>query len=176
MSPGFGLSAIDQISFAVASVDEAVPRYSAMFGGPFAVVDVPDLQITHRGHPTSATLRLALGRTGEIEVELVEVVSGDWPTAEWMNLHGEGLHHLRYPVTDLEATRAEMESAGFTVVLAGGEAGISFAYLDCPLLNAMTVELVQAGGGMEEAVPMSAGTVPRQKYPLMDDLIVPRRG
>ena len=85
----FGLGAIDQISFAVADVDEAVPRYTAMFGGPFDILDVPKLQAVCHGRPTTTTLRLGLGRSGGLEVELVQVVSGDWPTLDLLTSRGE---------------------------------------------------------------------------------------
>ncbi len=143
----FGLGAIDQISFAVASVDDALPRYAAMFGGPFAVVDVPALEVVCRGCRATTALRLGFGRTADIEIELVEVVSGDWPTLDWLESRGEGLHHLRYPVSDLRATRADMEAAGFTPVLDGGAGGVSFAYLESPLLNGMTIELIEMPSG-----------------------------
>jgi hypothetical protein len=71
------------------------------------------------------------------------VVSGDWPTVDWLETHGEGLHHLRYPVTDIEASRREMEASGFGVTVHGGAGGVSFAYLESPLLNGMTIELIQ---------------------------------
>jgi methylmalonyl-CoA/ethylmalonyl-CoA epimerase len=143
IEPRFGLGSIDQISFAVANVDEAVPRYTAMFGGPFNVVDVADLEVVCRGRPSTTSLRLAFGHTADIEVELVEVVSGDWPTVEWLATHGEGLHHLRYTVADIAASRAEMETTGFEVSLVGGAGGVSFSYLESPLLNGMTIELIQ---------------------------------
>jgi methylmalonyl-CoA/ethylmalonyl-CoA epimerase len=139
----FRLGPIDQISFAVADVDEAVPRYTAMFGGPFSVTDVPDLEVVCRGRASTTSLRLAFGQTADIEVELVQVVAGDWPTIDWLAAHGEGLHHLRFPVADIASSRAEMEAAGFEVTLVGGAGGVSFSYLESPLLNGMTVELIQ---------------------------------
>jgi catechol 2,3-dioxygenase-like lactoylglutathione lyase family enzyme len=138
----FQLGSIDQISFAVTDLDDAVPRYTAMFGGPFTVADVPDLEVVCRGRLTTTSLRLAFGHTGDIEVELVQVVAGDWPTLDWLAAHGEGLHHLRFPVADVAVTRAEMEAAGFVVSLVGGSGGVSFAYLESPLLNGMTIELI----------------------------------
>ena len=139
----FGLGPIDQISFAVRDLDDAVPRYTAMFGGPFTIMDVPDLAVVIGGEPCLTSLRLGFGRTGrrdDIEVELVEVVSGDWPTLGWLAEHGEGLHHVRYPVIDLAASRDEMVAAGFEVLLEGS--GGYFAYLTSPLLNGMVVELI----------------------------------
>jgi methylmalonyl-CoA/ethylmalonyl-CoA epimerase len=143
----FQLGSIDQISFAVADVDEAVPRYTAMFGGPFNVIDVPNMAVLYRGRPTSTALKIAFGRTADIEVELVQVVDGDWPTVEWLATHGEGLHHLRFPVADVDASSAEMQAAGFAVTVAGGEGGVAFAYLESPLMNGMTVELIHMPPG-----------------------------
>jgi hypothetical protein len=143
LSQRFGLGPIDQISFAVADVDEAAPRYAAMFGGPFAVVEVPPMDITYRGRPSSVELKLAFGRTADIEVELVEVVAGDSPAADHLTAHGEGFFHVRFPVTDLLATQTAMEDEGFEVTFAGSAGALQFAYLVAPLLNNMTVELIQ---------------------------------
>ena len=145
MDQRFGLGPIDQISFAVRDVEEAVGRYSAMFGGPFTVVDVPELEALCYGLPTRTTLKLAFGQTAGLEVELVQVVSGEWPTLAWLESYGEGLHHIRYPVSDFSVTRREMEAAGCTVTLEGTGGQFSFAYLEAPMLNGMTIELISAG-------------------------------
>ena len=138
----FQLRSIDQISFAVADVDEAVPRYTAMFGGPFNVIEVPRMEVVYGGHPSTTALKIGFGRTADIEVELVQVVAGEWPTLDWLATHGEGLHHLRFPVSDVDATSAQMQAAGLSVTVAGGAAGIAFAYLESPLPNGMTVEII----------------------------------
>lgn len=138
-----GLGPIDQISFAVENVDEAVPRYTAMFGGPFTVFDV-EQEVTYRGEPTTTSLRLGFGRSGDVEVELVEVVSGEWPTLDWLREHGEGLHHLRYRVDDVDRTVADLERAGCQVTLAS-TGSFSYAYLETPQLNGMTIEILQSG-------------------------------
>jgi len=139
----FGLGAIDQISFAVPSVDEAVPRYAAMFGGPFSSMDVPGMDVVVQGTPTTVSLRLGFGTTAGLEVELVEVVSGHWPTVRWLEEHGEGLHHVRYPIDDFERSNAEMVAAGCTPLMEGHNRGVSFGYFEVPMLNGMVVELIQ---------------------------------
>ena len=42
---------IDQISFAVPSVDDTLPRYETMFGGEFTAMDVPGMDVVVRGQP-----------------------------------------------------------------------------------------------------------------------------
>lgn len=139
----FGLGPIDQISFAVADTDEAAPRYAALFGGEFQVVDAEFRDVLVWGHPTSVSLRLGFGKTGPIEVELVQVVSGEYPTKDHLAKHGEGMHHVRFPVTDLKDTQATMEAEGYTVTLEGGSGGVLFAYLESPHMGGGTIELIQ---------------------------------
>lgn len=136
----FGLGPIDQISFAVIDMDEALPRYTAMFG-PFVTIEVPGLEVLVHGEPSATTLKLAFGHSGGIEVELVEVVEGAWPTLSWLDVNGEGLHHLRYPVDDLPATLEKMVAAGFIPTMESGDRR-SYVYLESPLLNGMTIELL----------------------------------
>jgi hypothetical protein len=142
-----GLGAIDQLSFAVANLDDALPRYEAMFGGTFTAVDVPSMDVVVRGEPETVTLRLGFGATAGLEVELVEVVAGGWPTVAWLAEHGEGLHHLRYPVDDYVRARDALQAQGCTLVMEGHNSGVSFGYLEVPMLNGMVVELIQMPTG-----------------------------
>ena len=139
----FGLGPIDQISFAVDDVDEAARRYAALFGGEFQVMDVEMPDIFVRGQPASVNIRLAFGKTGPIEVELVQVVSGEYPIKDYLAEHGEGFHHVRFPVSDLKVTQAAMEAEDYTVTLEGASGGILFAYLESPDLAGGTIELIQ---------------------------------
>jgi methylmalonyl-CoA/ethylmalonyl-CoA epimerase len=142
----FGLGPIDQISFAVEDMNAALPRYSALFGD-FTVRTVrltPD-RVTYRGEPASATLVLGFGRSGDVEIELVQVADGDAPSLEHLRRHGEGLHHVRFAVTDIDDRKATLTGAGFAIVLDGTtERGARFAYLEAPAEFGHTViELIQ---------------------------------
>ena len=140
----FGLGELDQVSFAVANVDDAVRRYEPVFG-PFRVADIELDEILYRGEPSSVSLRVAFGRQGSIEIELVEVVAGRSPTADYLAERGEGVHHVRFQVADLSSTQAAMEEAGFTTSFYGEKRGTRFAYLEAPeWLGATSIELLQS--------------------------------
>lgn len=142
----FRLGPIDQISFAVADAEEAAKRYGSIFG-PFQIVDVPAMHITYRGRPSSVSLKLGFGRSGPLEIELVQVLDGQSPVRDHLLAHGEGFHHVRFPVSDLTATQAAMERQGWTATFAGKTAGVSFAYLEPPPSLANTViELISFDG------------------------------
>jgi hypothetical protein len=133
LGASFGLGPFDQIAFAVADIDAVLPSYQAMFGeftiqtATFAAGD----DVTYRGQPARATLKVALGRCGDIEIELIQVVEGNAPTLEHVRRHGDGVHHVRFPVADLTDRKAALEKAGCETVLYGCRpSGLKFAYLE----------------------------------------------
>jgi methylmalonyl-CoA/ethylmalonyl-CoA epimerase len=138
-----GLGPIDQISYAVRDLEQALPRFAALFG-PFHALRTEVNDLTFRGRTSKAVLNIAFGRSGPLEIELVEVVSGDFPQAEFLARHGEGLHHVRYLVQDIDAKIAALKSEGFTEVVLGGSGPVRFAYLEAPaFLGDSMIELFQ---------------------------------
>jgi methylmalonyl-CoA/ethylmalonyl-CoA epimerase len=146
IAAGFGLGPIDQISFAVASVEQSLPWYEAVFGGPFTVREVtmaPDA-VSYRGAPADARLRLAFGRTAAIEIELVEVWRGEAPSLEHLREHGDGLHHVRFRLADVDAKTKQLTEAGFGVIFAGTTPRGRFTYVQAPSsLGHTVIELIQ---------------------------------
>jgi methylmalonyl-CoA/ethylmalonyl-CoA epimerase len=142
----FGLGPIDQVSFAVPDLDEAMPIYEALFG-EFTVRETamtPDV-VKYRGQPADAKLRLAFARSGDVEIELVQLTHGGGPALEHIERHGHGMQHIRFVVDDLEAKLASMLDAGFAEVLKGvSPRGSRYAYVEAPdLLGHTMIELIQ---------------------------------
>jgi len=70
---------------------------------------------------------------GPLEVELIQVLEGETTHSEHLRAHGEGLHHVRFRVEDLDARLADMESAGFTTIFRKRFGPtVAFAYLEAP--------------------------------------------
>ena len=152
-----GLGPPDQVSFAVADMAQAVSALSPLFG-EFDVREsvLAAGSVVHRDRETGVRLRLGICQSGPIEVELVEVLEGDWPTVDHLDRHGPGLHHLRFVVDDLGAKSSQMQAAGFSEVLRGvSPRGSQFAYLEAPaVLGPTMVELLQP------APPEDTGPLP----------------
>ena len=139
----FGLGAIDQVSFAVRDAEDAARRWEPIFG-PFEIMTVDLPAIEYRGRASSARLTLGFGRSGDIEIELVEVLEGDSPVADHLAEHGEGIHHVRFPVHDLAGKRAAMEAAHWTTIFAGEGGPVSYAYLEPPAeVGGTVIELIE---------------------------------
>lgn len=140
----FGLGPIDQVSYVVENLDQALPHYEALFG-PFRRADSPLEDCRYRGRRVDCRLRLAVNHAGPIEIELIQVAQGEAPHLEHLRAHGEGLHHVRFRVDDLEVKIAALEEAGFeSIFYKRFGPGLAFAYLETPkAMGSSVIELLE---------------------------------
>lgn len=132
MGPDLDLGPIDQVAYVVRDMDEALPGYTALFGA-FEVSDAPLRDCLYRGRRVDCTLRLAVNRAGPVEIELIAVLDGDAPHREFLEAHGEGLHHVRFRVDDLDARLEALAARGIQPVFQKRFApGLAFAYAEVP--------------------------------------------
>lgn len=139
-----GLGAIDQVCYAVHDMDASLPRYEAMFG-PFEISEAAMQDCTIRGESADCTLKIGVNRSGPIEIELIEVLEGETSHSEHLRAHGEGLHHVRFRVDDLDARLDALREAGFEVVFEKRFGpSVAFAYVEAPeRLGRSVIELLQ---------------------------------
>jgi len=139
-----GLGPIDQVAYVVENLERALPHYEAMFG-PFQVATYEMKDCVIRGHPGDCALRLAINQSGPVEIELIEVLAGETTHSEHLKQHGEGLHHVRFRVSELEPKVAALEAAGYRTVLQKRFGPtIAFAYLESPPeIGGSVIELFQ---------------------------------
>jgi len=107
---------------------------------------------TLRGEPVEFTAHISLGYAGELQLELIQPVSGPTIHAEFLERHGPGLHHVCFYVEDLDAACAAAEAAGVPVLMRGSmmDGEIEFAYVDGSASGAPYVELARIGPVMRE--------------------------
>ena len=137
----------DQIGIVVRDLDAAVDRYSRSFActrwtiytyGPDTV---PELAF--RGGEGRFAMRLALSDS-DPQIELIEPLEGPSLYHEWLDAHGEGLHHIGMRVPDLEEGIRER---GYPVLQSGRGYGLDgdggFAYLDTERDLGVILELIE---------------------------------
>jgi catechol 2,3-dioxygenase-like lactoylglutathione lyase family enzyme len=103
-----------------------------------------------RGEPVGFTAHISLGYAGDLQLELIEPVSGPTIHAEFLAAHGPGLHHVCFEVADVDAACAAAEAAGVPVLMRGSmmDGEIDFAYVDGSSAGAPYVELARVGPQM----------------------------
>lgn len=137
------LPALDQVCIVVKDVDTAIDYYGSVFGlGPFYVIEMPS-EMKYRGQWSTCRLKLAFALSGDIEIELIQVLEGETPHTEYLREKGEGLFHLRFRVDDLDGTLAELAKEGIEPVWQ--DPGGTMAYLNSHNICGVRFELVQPG-------------------------------
>lgn len=125
-----GLAAMDQVGFVVRDMKKSLALYEPMFG-PFSTMDPGLMEYDYRGKKETCDMGLAFGRSGGVEIELIEWRSGGCPHKEFLDAGREGMHHLRFIVDHLEASVDKAETIGFEAIWSKryGE-GLAVAYLE----------------------------------------------
>jgi catechol 2,3-dioxygenase-like lactoylglutathione lyase family enzyme len=143
---GIKLPPVEQVGIVVKDMDKAIEFYGAVFGwGPFNVSEFELKGCIYRGKPSDCRLKLAMAQSGPVEIELIQVLEGETPHSEFLREKGEGLHHLRFSVDDLDGVLAEWAKEGVEPVWYHSmpEIGVSWAYLNTDRVGGAMVELIE---------------------------------
>ncbi len=145
-----GLPPIDQVAWIVRDLDRALETFEPIFGA-FTRMESALEGCDYRGRKADVSMRIAFGRSGPLEIELIEPVSGESPHFELLERYGEGVHHVRFRVDDLDPPREKLEALGFEVIWAHAMPAIAtrWAYLEAP---------PERGGALIELLEMPPGT------------------
>jgi methylmalonyl-CoA/ethylmalonyl-CoA epimerase len=153
-----GSLAITQIAIVVKDLRTTMELYHRTLGwGPWHVFEFFGPPVLHdtvtRGVPTSFTVHLASTQVGPLAVELLQPVDGPSIFQEWLDRHGEGIHHIGGLKVGSDADEFHSEFAGLGVRdLLRGSAGRDsrFFFLDSePLLKF----ILESGSGDWSDVP-----------------------
>jgi hypothetical protein len=82
----------------VRDVEKTAAFMESVLGwGPFAIVELELKEFLFRGQKGSCVIKVGLGNSGQMEIELIEVLRGDEanPYSDFLREHGEGMHHVR---------------------------------------------------------------------------------
>ena len=145
MAGTVGTHLVAQVGFIVKDIETTKRKWAAFLG-----VDVPetqpcgDYEITQTvlmGEPApKANSLLAFFDVGPgLQIELIQPNEEPSTWRNFLNEHGEGMHHLAFQVKDSAAQVARAEAAGLKLVQHGvyGDGGGEYNYLDAPGLKWM---------------------------------------
>jgi catechol 2,3-dioxygenase-like lactoylglutathione lyase family enzyme len=148
------LPKLDQVGFVVRNLEQMLLLYEPLFG-PFSRMDPGPMMYDYRGAQEECTVRLAFGRSGDVEIELIEWVSGGCPHKEFLDAGREGMHHLRFIVDDIDTRVAAARAAGYEAIWSKRFAeGLAVAYLERPG-DPLVIEFFENHRGTIGSLPSS---------------------
>jgi hypothetical protein len=115
----------------------------------FATLPASDLEYEYRGGTVSCAMELAFGRSGNVQIELLQPVRGAGLHVEFLATNGPGAHHLGFLVDDLDEVVAETT---YERVMGAQFGSLTFCYLDTFADFGLYVELVHDPDAMMMAL------------------------
>lgn len=139
MPQPLGTDVVTQVALVVRDLDAVAARFAALLGQvPPPVIDGGPYEVagtTFRGAPAPrAGCRMAFFDIGPtIQLEIIEPNGEPSAWQEFLDQHGEGVHHLAFGVTDTAAKlAAATKEFGWSCIQRGryGDGSGEYAYLD----------------------------------------------
>ena len=153
-----------QIGVVVADLDRTVKALSEIFGvGPFRLITIPpadraDVRKSYfyHGQPGNFTARLAFAELGPVELEIIQPLSGDSIWADFLKEHGEGIHHLRFNLSELEPAVEHLAAHGIGLTQQGSgiRPGTTWANFDTEAKVGFVIEVMKALPGTSGRTPL----------------------
>ena len=100
------ITKIDHLGIAVRSLDESIAYYEKTLG----------LKCEHREEVPSQKVRTAFFTVGEVHLELLEPTAPDSPVAKFLDKNGEGVHHVAFASSDINAQLSQAAAAGCKLI------------------------------------------------------------
>jgi methylmalonyl-CoA/ethylmalonyl-CoA epimerase len=135
---------LTQVGVVVKDVEKVVERLGVLGIGPFEKMALPpEREEYFRGKRMDADFDIRGTRMGNVQLELIQPLSGDSPHKEFLETKGEGIQHVMYQVDNLEETVKELTEKGVEILLdAKFPGGHGIAYIDLGAAN-IVIELSQ---------------------------------
>jgi len=130
-----GTDVICQIALVVKDVAASAKAYQDILGLPAArmveTASADQTNASYGGQPTEGRAKLAFFQMGEqLSLELIEPISGPSTWQEFLDDHGEGIHHIAFRIKGMDEVLMRLESKGLATVQRGDYTGGRYAYVD----------------------------------------------
>jgi methylmalonyl-CoA/ethylmalonyl-CoA epimerase len=138
---------VAQVAIVVRDINKARMEWAEVLG-----VKPPEVSIAE-GHfsrptkymnqPSDAKAKLAFFEMENLQIELIEPMGGKSTWQEFLDNHGEGLHHIAFTVKGIDGVEKRFEMKGMPTVQTGGWDGGAYSYVDASARLGCVLELLE---------------------------------
>ena len=97
---------VEHIGIAVKDFADAIPLFEKLLNAPCYKTETV----------ASENVSTAFFRQGETKIELLESSSPEGVVARFIEKKGEGIHHIAFEVTDIQAEMKRLQGEGFVLL------------------------------------------------------------
>jgi Glyoxalase/Bleomycin resistance protein/Dioxygenase superfamily len=154
VQPLVNFSSVFQLGFVASNMDEMMSILKRDYAVPdfFIFADIQFRDVVCRGQRVECKANVAIGYSGQMQIEVVEPLGGADIYAEFMESNLAGLHHIGVKVPDLDQQLMVLEERGTTIIEAGDigdERALRFAFADTRKSLGVVTEYVWVSDSME---------------------------
>ena len=148
---GLGDRIISQVCLVADDAEGMARRYCQIFGLEMPQVHYLDAanaetRAVHKSSPTEATAKIITWQFGQVQFEIIEPINGPSAWKDFLDEHGNGIHHIAFRVQGSDAVAESFAQAGFGIVMQGrfsGGAKGMYTYMDTQPTLGTTIELLE---------------------------------
>lgn len=123
-----------QVAIVVKDLEATAKNFSEILGVEMPeIFTTPPAEESHtqfQGKPTATRARLAVFNLGPVVLELIEPDDRPGSWTDFLEKHGEGVHHLGFAVDDLKGTLSELSGRGINERHSGDYPGGRYVFVD----------------------------------------------
>jgi catechol 2,3-dioxygenase-like lactoylglutathione lyase family enzyme len=148
---GVEIPEISQVALVVEDVDDAMERYRRILGiEPWEVYHIgpPDQEEgTYYGEPANPSFDIGYAYKDGMEIEIIEPLEGPSVHIDYLEEHGEGIHHIAcFDFEDTYEVAEKFEDAGIPIVQSGHWHDTHYMYFDTKdIMNGVYFETLAGG-------------------------------
>ena len=141
-------TAVTQVAIIVEDIQKSAKDFAEFLG-----VAVPEIrrlapfevsQTQYRGKPTEARAQLAFFDIGQgLRLELIEPDEHPSTWREYLDTHGEGVHHIAFNIRGMKQKIDRLGADGMPLVQKGEYKGGRYAYIDAVAKLKAIIELLE---------------------------------
>jgi methylmalonyl-CoA/ethylmalonyl-CoA epimerase len=99
-------------------------------GEPILTDEYDKARTEFRGKPTAARAKLIFFNLGQVSLEIIEPIGGPSTWREFLDKHGDGVHHIAFTVKNTGEAAAALAPLGMPSVQKGIFEGGSYNYVE----------------------------------------------
>lgn len=105
-SKALNMQKVEHIGIAVKNLASTIPLFEKLLNAPCYKTEMVETE----------KVNTAFFRQGETKIELLESTDPEGVIARFIEKKGEGLHHIAFDVTDIEAEMKRLQGEGFVLL------------------------------------------------------------
>jgi len=120
-----------QIGLLVDDLDSYLENLDQILGmGPWRIASFPpdsnpDVYREYHGEPADFKAKFCFYHLGNIEIEVIQPLEGKNIWRDWIDKHGQGIHHIKFLVPEHDESKAYLKDNGIDLYQWGASVGIN---------------------------------------------------